>query len=254
MRVSIITSCYNREKTVGETIESVLAQDYPDIEYIVVDGDSNDGSRNVIDRYKNGISKIISEPDGGMYEAINKGLRVATGDVVGLVHSDDFLYSKQTISHVVSAFERTCADLVYGNGLFVSFDDTNKIVRNWNSGPYARWKVKFGWLPLHPTVYVKRTVVEKLGAYDESYQIAADSDFLVRYLYNAELRIHYLDKYVVRMRMGGLSTNIAKTMRMWDEDIRLFRKHGFRPVPMKLMKMAWKVPQFVGARLRSFQV
>ncbi|MCD8182162.1 MAG: glycosyltransferase [Bacteroides sp.] len=138
MKVSIITSCFNREATIRQAIESVLAQDYPDLEYIVVDGASTDGSLKVIREYRDRISTLISEPDKGMYEAINKGIRAATGDIVGLVHSDDFLYDAHIISDIVERFEQTGADLVYGNGLFVDYTNTDKPVRNWISGNYRR--------------------------------------------------------------------------------------------------------------------
>lgn len=248
MKVSIITSCYNREATVCGAIESVLAQDYPDIEYIVVDGASRDGSMEVVRKYQDKIARVISEPDHGMYEAINKGIRMATGDVIGLVHSDDFLYDEHVISDVVKEFERTGADFVYGDGIFVDAEDTKRVVRNWKGGSYSRWKVKCGWLPLHPTCYIRRDVMLREGLYNESYKIAADTDLLVRYLYKADLKVSYLKRKIVRMRMGGLSTDSAKRRMMWDEDIRVYRSHGFRPVLTKLMKMMWKVPQFVEAK------
>ena len=134
MKVSIITSCFNRGTTIAQAIESVLGQDYPHIEYIVVDGASTDQSPDVIRRYGDRIAKIISEPDNGMYEAINKGICAATGDVVGLLHSDDFLFSTHTISRIVEEFERTGADFVYGNGLFVDAQDTGKVIRDWRGG------------------------------------------------------------------------------------------------------------------------
>lgn len=245
MKVSIVTSCFNREATIAQAIESVLAQDYPDIEYIVVDGASKDNSLQVIKRYKSRIAKIISEPDGGMYEGINKGIRAATGEIIGLLHSDDFLFDGHVISDIVKRFRETDADLVYGNGLFVNFDCTDHVVRNWVSGVYRRWKVKCGWLPLHPTVYIKRAAMERYGLYDESYRIAADSDLLVRYLYEVPLHVEYMDGYVVRMRMGGLSTDSAKRKLMWDEDVRLYKAHGFPGVILKLMKMGWKIPQLI---------
>lgn len=203
MKVSIITSCYNREATIRGAIESVLEQDYPDIEYIVVDGASKDNSLAVINEYKNGIDTIISEPDKGMYEAINKGIRAATGDIIGLIHSDDFLFSSHTISEIVKTFEEQDADMIYGNGVFVDYDDTNQMIRNWISGRYSKKNVKNGWLPLHPTVYIKKECMDKWGLYDESYKIAADSDLLVRYLYEADLKVYYLNKYIVKMRMGA---------------------------------------------------
>ena len=251
MKVSIITSCYNRAATIRSAIESVLAQDYKDIEFIVVDGSSTDGSLDIIREYADRISIIISEPDHGMYEAINKGIRVATGEIIGLLHSDDFFYDNGVIGRIVERMKRTHADFLYGDGLFVNPDDTNKVVRNWIGGGYRLWKVRHGWLPLHPTCYIRRDVMTRLGLYNESYKIAADSDLLVRYLLTGGLTVTYLNEYMVRMRMGGLSTDSAKRKKMWEEDIRVYVSHGLWPTLTKLEKMAWKVPQFVLALLKK---
>lgn len=253
MIVSIITTCYNRARTIEEAIESVLAQDYPDIEYILVDGASKDGSAETIKRmmddgrWKKSF-KFISEADHGMYEAINKGIMMATGDIIGLVHSDDFLYDSHVISDVVKKFKETEADFVYGDGVYVNYLDTQKIVRNWVGGSYYRWKVACGWLPLHPTCYIRRDVMMREGLYDESYKIAADTDLLVRYLYKAHLKVAYMKRKIIRMRMGGLSTDSEKRRQMWNEDIRLYKAHGFWATPVKIMKMMWKVPQFIEAK------
>ena len=174
---------------------------------------------------------------------------MATGDIIGLVHSDDMLYDSHVISDIVKAFQNSGADFVYGDGIYVNFNDTNKLVRNWIGGPYYRWKVRCGWLPLHPTCYIRRDVMLRERLYDESFHIAADTDLLVRYLYKAHLNVAYLKRKIIRMRMGGLSTDSKKRKQMWDEDIRLYTAHGFRPVLLtKLMKMAWKVPQFIEAK------
>ena len=251
MKVSIITSCYNRAATIRSAIESVLAQDYNDIEFIVVDGSSTDGSLDIIREYADRISIIISEPDHGMYEAINKGIRVATGEIIGLLHSDDFFYDNGVIGRIVKRIKRTHADFLYGDGLFVNPDNTNKVVRNWIGGGYRLWKVRHGWLPLHPTCYIRRDVMMRQGLYNESYKIAADSDLLVRYLLTGGLTVTYLNEYIVRMRMGGLSTDSAKRKKMWEEDIRVYVSHGLWPTLTKLEKMAWKVPQFVLALLKK---
>lgn len=248
MKVSIITSCYNREATIRGAIESVLSQDYPDIEYIIIDGASKDNSLSIINEYKDRITKIVSEPDHGMYEAINKGIRMATGDIIGLVHSDDFLYSPQTISHIVKRFKETEADFLYGDGLFVNAENTDKIVRNWIGGDYRLWKVKHGWLPLHPTCYIRREVMMRRGLYNESYKIAADSDLLFRYLLGGELTVTYLKEYIIKMRMGGLSTDKIRRKQMWNEDIKMYNSHGMNPTITKIEKMLWKVPQFVKAK------
>ena len=252
MKISIITSCYNRVSTIRGAIESVLAQDYADIEYIIVDGASTDGS---VEAIKDAIVghedqvKFISEPDHGMYEAINKGIRMATGDYIGLVHSDDFLYSSHTISDIAKRLEKTHADFLYGDGLFVNAENTDKVVRKWIGGTYRLWKVRHGWLPLHPTCYIRREVMEKLGGYDESYMIAADTDLLVRYLLDNHVKTDYLKKYIVRMRMGGMSTDNSRRAKMWKEDIRVYSSHGFKHVTLtKIEKMLWKVPQFVMAK------
>lgn len=249
MKISIITACFNREATIRGCIESVLGQDYADIEYIVVDGASTDGSLAVINEYKDRISAIISEPDNGMYEAINKGIRAATGDYIGLVHSDDFLYSPQTISHIVQELETTRADFLYGDGLFVDAGHTDRTVRKWIGGAYRLWKVRHGWLPLHPTCYIRREAMERRGLYNESYEIAADSDLLFRYLLGGDLAVTYLPEYIVRMRMGGLSTDGRKRRQMWQEDLRMYRSHGMNAVVTKIEKMLWKLPQFVRAKL-----
>ncbi|TGX82095.1 glycosyltransferase [Palleniella muris] len=263
MKISIITSCYNRASTIRSAMDSVLSQDYPEIEYIVVDGASTDGSIDVIREIERlthtgefrssrpGFEmKVICEPDGGMYEAVNKGIRAATGDIVGLVHSDDFLYSPHTLSRIAARFSESHADFLYGDGLFVSHDRTDNVVRNWIGGKYRLWKVRHGWLPLHPTCYIRRSVMERKGLYNESYKIAADSDLLFRYLVGGELSVTYLPEYIVRMRMGGLSTDSARRKQMWREDVRMYSSHGMNPVLMKLEKMLWKLPQFIEAKFK----
>ena len=267
MKVTLITSCFNREKTIADSIQSVLHQDYDNIEYIIVDGKSKDSSFQIIqntvkDNPHNFDIKIISEPDHGMYEALNKGIRLATGDVIGVVHSDDFLYDNHIVSRIVDCFEKTSADFVYGDGIFVRENDTKKVVRRWISGKYSRLKIRFGWLPLHPTCYIKKEMIDHEGLYDESYRIAADTDLLVRYLYygfgysnqgeKRPLKVSYLNQFIVKMRMGGLSTDPLKRKQMWNEDIRVYRGHGFFPARLiKMMKMAWKVPQFVMAKIKK---
>lgn len=250
MKVSIITSCFNREKTIRDTIESVLSQDYPDIEYIVVDGASHDKTLDIINEYSDRIAHIISEPDKGMYEGINKGIRIATGDIIGLIHSDDIFYATDTISRIVNEFNRTKAEFVYGNGIFVKPSDMNYVVRNWISGSYSPKKIKRGWLPLHTSVYVRRSVFDICGVYDESYKISADSDWQVRCLYKHSLNVSYLNEYIIKMRMGGASTSLRLTKKKWQEDLRLYHRHGLSPYFSLTCKVISKIPQFVGAKLK----
>jgi len=253
MRVSIITTSLNRELVIRDAIKSVLEQTYWDIEYIVIDGDSKDGTFSIIKEYENQINTIISEHDSSMYEAINKGIRLATGDIIGLLHSDDILFSPITISQIVDKFEQSNADLVYGNGIYVDNKDVHKIVRNWISGPYDKRKIRKGWLPLHPSVYIKRSCIEELGLYNEHYRIAADTDYLIRYLFKSTLKVEYLDEYIVQLRMGGLSTHPKNQFTKWSEDIHLYREHGFNPYIMLAQKIISKVPQFISAMFLTKQ-
>ena len=270
MKVTIITASYNRKGTIGEAIHSVLEQDYPDIEYLIMDGASTDGSveyirelleheaaegKTEIIRKHAREARFISEPDHGMYEALNKGMRRATGDVIGLVHSDDTLIDDKVISEYVKCFDLTAADLVYGDGEFVDEKNPTKVMRLWVSGRFRRWKVRLGWLPLHPTVYIRRAALNPDVLYDEQYRMAADTKFLIYYLHEYPLRICYLPLNVIRMRMGGLSTNPKHRSRMFKEDVKIYGDYGFsNPSFIKLMKMSWKVPQFINALLRRLHI
>lgn len=245
MKISIITVCYNRVTTIGSAIDSVLGQDYPNVEYILIDGASNDGTLEVIERYKDRIHTIVSERDSGMYEALNKGIRMATGDVIGIVHSDDVLFAPNTLSRIAQAMEESQADFLYGDGLFVDERNMQKVIRDWIGGKYSPRKVRYGWLPLHTTCYIRRSVFESYGGYDETFRIAADTELLLRLLQKNELKITYLPEYVVRMRMGGLSTDKRRRKQMWHEDILAFQKNNLPPLRTKLLKMAWKIPQFI---------
>jgi len=242
MKVSIITTSLNRVNTIRDTIESVLRQDYSVIEYIVVDGASIDGTVDIINSYREKISVVVSERDTGIYNAIDKGIRVATGDIVGLMHSDDVFFADNVISSVVEAFKKNDADLVYGNGVFVN--SKNRIIRTWISGEFSRVKISRGWLPLHTTVYIKKSLLDEDGLYDESYKISADSEFLLRYLYEFNLDVYYLNKYFVRMKMGGVSTSPSKMLSKWKEDWNLYKKHGLNPYIALPRKILSKVKQF----------
>ncbi len=247
MKISLITACYNRQQTIACTIESVVMQNYPEVEYIIIDGASTDNTLQIIKNspFSTLHSQLISEADSGMYEAINKGIRLATGDVIGLLHSDDEFYSADILSKIARIFEQTQADIVYGNGIYVDAENPQKIVRNWISGGYDKKKMKRGWLPLHPTVYVKREVFEICGLYNESYKIAADSDMLVRMLYENNFHVYYLNEYIVRMNMGGMSTSSNTQLKKWKEDLRMYRSHGFNPYISLAGKITSKVKQFL---------
>ena len=247
MEVTIITSCLNRVGSIQHAIDSVLAQDYPNIEYIVVDGAATDGSLDIINRNKEKISKVISEHDNGMYEGLNKGIRLASGDIIGMCHSDDQLFNSHTVSDVVKQMEKTGADILYADGLYLN--EKGKPVRKWIGGKCTKFGMKFCWLPLHTTTFIRKRVFETYGLYDERYKVAADTDFLLRLLYDNKLKLTYLNQCVVKMKMGGMSTDFSNRMTVDREDLKILASHGMKPAWFfKTCKMAWKVPQFIRAK------
>jgi glycosyltransferase involved in cell wall biosynthesis len=239
MKVTIITICFNRIQTIEKSIQSVLSLDYTDIEYIVIDGNSTDGTQKIIEKYQNQIAHYISEPDQGMYDAINKGLALATGEVVGLMHSDDEFYDSLVVSKIVSAFNASKEiDGVYGDGVYISNDDDEKIIRNRVGGRFSISKIKRGWLPLHPTVYLRRSIIKKYGNYNLGFKIASDTEFLLRYLFKHQVNMNYVNSYFVKMRIGGLSTSRSRAIQVLNEDYRIYKFHGlpgFKTVLLKKM-------------------
>ncbi|SEG18424.1 glycosyltransferase family 2 protein [Flavobacterium urumqiense] len=246
MRVSIITVCYNRKATIEQSIKSVLGQDYPNIEYIVIDGNSTDGTKEIIQSYSDKIATYISEPDRGMYDAINKGLRLATGDIVGLMHSDDEFYDFSVVSKIVEAFKSAPeTDGLYGNGIYISNDTKERIVRNRIGGSYDLKKIKSGWLPLHPTVYLKKSLIDSYGYYNLDFKIASDTEFLLRYLYKHKINVTYLNEYIVKMRMGGLSTSYKRALEVLYEDYRIYKYHQLSAVRTVFLKKLNAVVQYI---------
>jgi glycosyltransferase len=246
MKVSIITVSYNRKATIEQSIKSVLDQDYPDIEYIVIDGNSSDGTQDIIKSYSDKITKYISEPDKGMYDAINKGLAMATGDVVGLMHSDDVFYDASVVSKIVNAFKnKPTAEAVYGDGIYVTNDEEQKIVRNRIGGEYSHKRLKSGWLPLHPTVYIKKSIIDKYGNYNLDFKIASDTEFLLRYLNKHKINIAYLNSYIVKMRMGGLSTNYKRAFEVLHEDYKIYKFHQLSGVRAVFQKKILALMQYI---------
>lgn len=246
MRVTIITVCFNRKATIEKTIKSVLDQQYQDIEYIIIDGNSTDGTKEIIESYRDRISQYVSEPDKGMYDAINKGLKLATGEVIGLMHSDDEFYDQRVISRIVNhfAFDENL-DGIYGDGVYVSNDNQEKMIRNRIGGAFSRQKIKLGWLPLHPTVYLKKSVIDKNGLYNLDFKIASDTEFLLRYLYRNNIKLSYINNYIVKMRMGGMSTSLRTAFKVLYEDYRIYKFHGLYALPTVFLKKTSAIRQYV---------
>lgn len=227
MKISIITATYNSGLTLRDTIRSVLSQSYPDIEYIIIDGGSKDNTLEIINEYKDKISKVISEPDKGIYDAMNKGIHMATGDIVGILNSDDFFTSTDVIENTAKAFESNDIDAVFGDIHFVKPDNLNRPVRHYSSSIFRPALFRFGFMPAHPSFYVKRTCYEKYGLYDLNYKIASDYDLLIRFLYVNRIAYKYLNMDFVTMRVGGASTeNVKSRVVLNKEIVRACRKYG----------------------------
>lgn len=229
VKFSIITITYNSEKTLEETIESVLSQSYKNIEYIVVDGDSSDGTIEIVSKYRDKISKFISEPDNGIYDAMNKGLKLATGDVVGILNSDDIYFDNNVIEKVVDIFNQTDSDSVYGDLYYVKEDDLTNVVRYWESSVFEKGSFKQGWHPAHPTFFVKKEIYEKYGYFDLSMKVSADFELMLRFLEKYNISAKYIPQVIVKMRMGGESNSSIKNIIKGNRSIlRAFDKNNIK--------------------------
>ena len=245
MKISIITAVYNRASTLSSSIDSVQSQCYANTEHVLVDGASSDGSVELIQQRIRAHDVFVSERDGGIYDALNKGLKLATGDVIGLVHSDDFLADPHVLRDVAHALSQPGVHGVYGDLQYVSKDDTNKVIRHWESGQYHPSKLKRGWMPPHPTLFLKREVIEQWGGYDTSLRIAADYDAMLRYLHKGQIQLAYIPRVLVKMRVGGESNkSLKKIMQKSREDMTALRNNGVGGFGTLVFKNLSKVKQF----------
>lgn len=227
MKISLITATYNSAATIAGCISSVNTQTFKNIEHIIIDGASTDNTLEIIRNTPNRITKIISESDKGIYDAMNKGIRMATGDVVGILNSDDFFTSNDVVEKIVSAFETNTVDGVYGDICFVKPDILNKVVRYYSAKWFTPSLFRFGFMPPHPSFYARRKCYEELGLYKIDYKIAADYELLIRYLKVNKLKTSYLNFCVVTMRTGGDSTrNIKSNWILNKEIVRGCRENG----------------------------
>ena len=246
MKVSIITSVYNNKHYIAGALESVSSQSHTDIEHIVVDGGSTDGTKEIIQQHRDKISIYISEKDSGIYDALNKGIKLATGDVIGFLHSDDLFYSDKTIESIVDKFKECHTDSVFGDLIYVSASNTDKVIRYWKSKDFHRRKLFNGWMPPHPTFFVKRDIYEKYGNFDTDFRIAADYDLMMRMLGKYKISTVYLPEIITRMRVGGESNkslkNIIKKSR---EDFKVIQKNKIGGIRTLIGKNLSKINQFI---------
>ena len=230
MKVSIITVCYNSEKYIRSAIESVLNQSYKDIEYIVIDGKSKDSTVNIIKSYEplfDGRMKWVSEPDNGIYDAMNKGISFSTGDLIAILNSDDVYYDNDVIKDTVSQIQQSGTDTLYGNIEFVKTDSIDVVVRKWKSSPFFAGSFRKGWHPPHPSFFVKKKIYEQYGAFDTSFEVSADFELMLRLFEKNKVSNIYFDRLIVKMRMGGESTGSLKKIIIGNRGVlRAFKKNG----------------------------
>lgn len=246
MKISLITVTFNSAKFLPFCIQSVLAQTYKNIEHIIIDGSSTDNTVQIIKQYDNHITKWISEPDKGMYDAINKGINLATGDIIGILNSDDMLADKDVLANIAQTFVEQNVDSVYGDLEYVDQENTNRVFRVWKGKKYNRNLFKMGWMPGHPTFYVKKSLLLEHGLYENHYYTAADYEFMARYLYKHQISSFYLQKMIVKMRTGGASNrNLNQRLRANRRDY-LAMKNNAIPMPfvVSILKPLIKVHQF----------
>jgi len=241
LKVSILTVVYNGAATIAHCIDSVLAQDYPNVEYIVVDGNSKDGTQEIVRSYGDKIARFLSEPDAGIYDAMNKGIQLATGDVVGILNADDFYAYPSVISEVASLLSAADVDASYGDLEYIDASDATLVRRKWVSGAYKVGAFLNGWMPPHPTFFVKKKVYEAYGHFRLDLGSAADYELMLRFIHREKIRLAYLPKVLVKMRAGGVSNSTFKN----------------RIAANRNDRMAWKInnlrPRFYTLWLKPFR-
>jgi len=248
MKITIITVVRNNAKCIEECIKSVLSQSYyNNIEYIIIDGESTDGTIDIINKYKNKVAKVISEKDPGHIHAFNKGIELATGDIIGFLHSDDLYVDDHVVEDAIAAFSQSNADSVYGDLVYVKREDINKVVRYWRADEGNRAKISLGWMPPHPSLFVKREVYQYYGGFNTEFKISADYEIILRFLYMHRISMHYMHRLCVKMRTGGISNrNLFRVLQKTFEDYKACKIYGIdRAAYAIILKNLRKIPQFL---------
>lgn len=244
MKISVVTAVYNRRHSIEMAVQSVQGQSFTNYEHVIQDGGSTDGTLEIIESVPDSRTRLESGPDKGIYDAINRGIARSTGDVVGLMHSDDIFAHKDVLASVADAFDDPKVDGVYGDLHYVSNTDPRKIVRNWVSGDYHPSKLRTGWMPPHPTLYLRREVFENWGLYDTDFQIAADYDAMLRYLVKGQINLSYIPDVLVKMRLGGESNkSLGRILQKSREDYRAIKRNGVGGVGTLIRKNTQKIGQ-----------
>lgn len=246
MRISVVTTTYNCAATVADCLTSVATQSHAAREHIVIDGASTDGTLQELRRHRAQLAMLESEPDAGIYYGLNKGIEHAGGEVLGLLHADDVFADTEVLERVASAFTDPAVQAVYGDLEYVSAENPTRVIRHWRSGPFRRERLRWGWMPPHPTLYLRRSLYERFGVFDTRYRIAADYDLMLRVLNQLEGKVVYLPQVLVRMRLGGASNrSLRQVMRKSWEDYQALRTNQVGGIGALAWKNLSKLPQFV---------
>jgi glycosyltransferase len=246
MKITVITVSFNSAATIADTLRSVASQTHPEVEHIVVDGQSVDNTLAIVRLQASPKTVVVSEPDKGIYDAMNKGLRLATGDWVGFLNADDVFAHPNVLASIADAARANpAADAIYGDLVYVHQDDIARVFRHWRSGSFSIAQLRLGWMPPHPTFYVRADRLAKVGAFDASLKISADYDFMLRCLNRSDARAAYIPDVLVRMRAGGVSNrSLSAMLDKSREDLRSLRSAGFVGWPTLVCKNLRKIPQF----------
>ena len=252
MKISIITATRNCADTIADCLASVAGQSYPDREHLVIDGASTDGALAILEAHRAQLTLLISEPDRGIYDALNKGIARASGEVIGFLHADDLYADPQVLARIAAAFADPAVDAVYGDLVYVSQADTDRVIRYWRAGAYQPARLHWGWMPPHPTLYLRRALYERHGVFDLRYRIAADYDLMLRVLSRLTGRVVYLPQVLVRMRLGGISNrSLRHILRKSREDYQALRANQIGGLGALAWKNLSKAPQFFLARFKG---
>lgn len=240
MKISVITVCYNAAATLEDTLKSVQTQDYPNIEHIVIDGGSTDGTQAILERYHDGIALCVSEKDRGIYDAMNKGIARATGDIVGILNADDVYAHPHVLARVAGLMQAKQLDALYADVEYFKPHAPTRVVRRYSSAHFSPARIPYGWMPAHPTLFLRRQIYDTFGSFKTDYHIASDYEFIARIFYRTNLRSDYLPEVLVRMRMGGVSTGgLKNTLRLNQEVLRACHENG---IPTTMLKILSKYP------------